>query len=317
MEVEGAQAGQTLTETAMGLALFNIARFRFTAIANSEIQFSAHKAPAYKGSTFHGGFGHALNHVSPTFYRYFYPPAGAGDPPKPFVVTPPLEEKPAYAPGERLQFELGLFGAATQHFPICFGAFEALGQHLGLGRNNGRYTIEQVEYFSAAGQPQLLYRQGQWRFAQHTVTGQAIAAAGSAVTCRRITLQLQTRLRLKDNGRIVSHGPAFSQLLDRLLGRLHTLATFHQGSELLPRPERNRLLAHAEEVQTEHANVRWDDWQRYSERQKESMKFGGLLGEITYAGELDPFMPYLRLGEWVHLGGKTSFGLGKYVLNSS
>jgi len=42
------------------------------------------------------------------------------------------------------------------------------------------------------------------------------------------------------------------------------------------------------------------------------MKFGGLLGTITYAGDLEPFIPYLALGEWIHIGGKTSFGLGKY-----
>ena len=120
--MECSSAGQFSTETATGRASFSIARFRFTAIADTEIQFSAYQAPAYKGSTFHGGFGHALKHVSPAFYRYFYPPPGAGDPPKPFVVMPPLDEKSSYAPSERFQFELGLFGTATQHFPICFGA---------------------------------------------------------------------------------------------------------------------------------------------------------------------------------------------------
>ncbi len=42
------------------------------------------------------------------------------------------------------------------------------------------------------------------------------------------------------------------------------------------------------------------------------MKFGGLLGSISYEGDLAPFMPYLALGEWLHVGGKTSFGLGRY-----
>ncbi|NOZ51787.1 MAG: CRISPR system precrRNA processing endoribonuclease RAMP protein Cas6 [Gammaproteobacteria bacterium] len=62
------------------------------------------------------------------------------------------------------------------------------------------------------------------------------------------------------------------------------------------------------------SNTRWDDWSRpqHSDLQKEQMKFGGLLGTITYAGDLEPFIPYLALGEWIHIGGKTSFGLGKY-----
>jgi CRISPR/Cas system endoribonuclease Cas6 (RAMP superfamily) len=44
------------------------------------------------------------------------------------------------------------------------------------------------------------------------------------------------------------------------------------------------------------------------------MKFGGLTGDISYTGELQAFMELLQLGEWLHIGGKTSFGLGKYEL---
>jgi CRISPR/Cas system endoribonuclease Cas6 (RAMP superfamily) len=45
------------------------------------------------------------------------------------------------------------------------------------------------------------------------------------------------------------------------------------------------------------------------------MSFGGLLGEIGYAGELAPFIPWLTLGQWTGIGGKTSFGLGLYNLD--
>ncbi len=38
------------------------------------------------------------------------------------------------------------------------------------------------------------------------------------------------------------------------------------------------------------------------------------MGEITYSGNLQPFMKMLYLGEWLHVGGKSSFGLGKYEL---
>ena len=41
------------------------------------------------------------------------------------------------------------------------------------------------------------------------------------------------------------------------------------------------------------------------------------MGSINYRGDLDPYLPYLALGEWVHLGNKSSFGLGKYVLQNA
>ncbi len=42
------------------------------------------------------------------------------------------------------------------------------------------------------------------------------------------------------------------------------------------------------------------------------MKMGGFMGEITYKGDFEPFRPYIRLGEHVHVGKGSSFGLGRY-----
>jgi len=42
------------------------------------------------------------------------------------------------------------------------------------------------------------------------------------------------------------------------------------------------------------------------------MALGGFVGTATFEGDLAPFVPFLRLGEIVHLGKGISFGLGKY-----
>ncbi len=42
------------------------------------------------------------------------------------------------------------------------------------------------------------------------------------------------------------------------------------------------------------------------------MKLGGFVGRITFEGDLTPFLPYIRIGEAVHVGKATSFGLGRY-----
>ena len=44
------------------------------------------------------------------------------------------------------------------------------------------------------------------------------------------------------------------------------------------------------------------------------MKLGGLIGELSYVGDLKPFLPFLKMTEVFHVGKGTSFGLGRYKL---
>ena len=58
----------------------------------------------------------------------------------------------------------------------------------------------------------------------------------------------------------------------------------------------------------------WDDWGRYSTRQEQRVKLGGFLGQVTYAGNLDEFMPLLLARGMVHMGKGTVFGNGQYTM---
>ena len=52
-------------------------------------------------------------------------------------------------------------------------------------------------------------------------------------------------------------------------------------------------------------------WERYSNRQEKRLKMGGFMGDITFEGELAEFLPFLRLGEYLHVGKGTVYGLGE------
>jgi CRISPR/Cas system endoribonuclease Cas6 (RAMP superfamily) len=49
---------------------------------------------------------------------------------------------------------------------------------------------------------------------------------------------------------------------------------------------------------------------RYSWRRDVSHDLSGFVGEIVFEGELEPFLPYLRLGEYLHVGKNAVFGNG-------
>ncbi len=44
------------------------------------------------------------------------------------------------------------------------------------------------------------------------------------------------------------------------------------------------------------------------------MKLGGIIGTVTYTGQFTPFLPFILLGEFVHIGKNTTFGLGRYQI---
>ncbi len=59
------------------------------------------------------------------------------------------------------------------------------------------------------------------------------------------------------------------------------------------------------------ADLRWLDWERWSQRQNAAMKLGGLVGTLTLEGDVAPFAPLLRAAEVLHAGKGATFGLGK------
>ncbi|MBD3373954.1 CRISPR system precrRNA processing endoribonuclease RAMP protein Cas6, partial [candidate division KSB1 bacterium] len=55
--------------------------------------------------------------------------------------------------------------------------------------------------------------------------------------------------------------------------------------------------------------------ERYSATQKRKHPLYALTGSAELCGNLQPFMPLLKTGEVIHIGGSTGQGLGKYRLS--
>ncbi len=288
---------------------------RFHLLTITPLQLSA-----YKGSTFHGAFGWALRRLYRPLYDLLYEPAATMSPagermalPKPFVLVPPLETQCEYPPGSRLSCDLLLIGPACYSLTACLCAFEHLGQE-GLGASRGRFELERVERLVPSGPPCLLLEKGP-SAVMHPgppTTSQEVIRGWENRDVDQVTLTFETRLRLKNDNRLLRTCPEFATFLERVIARINLLSGAYHGGPMIEHEVKHRLLARAKTVTVRSPDLVWDDWARYSGRQKEWMQFGGLLGSVTYEGDLKPFMPWLALGEWLHVGGKTSFGLGQY-----
>ncbi|HIC93763.1 MAG TPA: CRISPR system precrRNA processing endoribonuclease RAMP protein Cas6, partial [Anaerolineae bacterium] len=127
-------------------------------------------------------------------------------------------------------------------------------------------------------------------------------------------LHFLTPTRLKYNGRFLEDAPPFHVVVRTLLRRISSLSYFHCGRRW--ETDYRGWIERAQEVETETAEVRWVDWERYSTRQRQRMNLGGIRGRVTYAGELPPFLPLLRLGELIHVGKGATFGNGQYRMET-
>jgi len=120
-----------------------------------------------------------------------------------------------------------------------------------------------------------------------------------------------TPTRLKFDGNL-SPKPEFHIFFRNLLRRVSLLSYFHCGEELAL--DFKGLIESSREIKAKKENLSWFDWERYSNRQETKMKMGGFIGSITFEGDFEKFMPFLLLGEFIHVGKGTSFGLGKYKI---
>jgi CRISPR-associated endoribonuclease Cas6 len=314
------------------LAALSLLQVRITLRARDPLQL-----PLYKGSTLRGGFGtvfketvcvvehrdcaRCLLRARCAFPYVFdtpvpedaarlrkYPAA-----PHPFVFLPPLEEKTLYRPGEALAFDLTLIGKGADFLPYFIYTFERLGERRGLGKGRGRFAVESVTWLSPQGEEVLIYDSDSktLRNAFHAVTVQDLLPVSPTFNFVLFTLHFMTPTRLV-YAEALTPVPDFHILIRTLLRRVSNLAYFHCGTKL--DLDFRGLIAAAEQVETVTSDLRWYDWERYSARQDARMKLGGFIGRVTYRGNLQPFLPLLRLGEVVHVGKGTSFGLGKYVI---
>lgn len=268
------------------------------------------------------------------------------DIPRPFVIKPPLETKETYLPGERLSFDLVLVGRIKDYLPYFIVTFKELSQ-AGLGRDRAPVELSSVDHVGCDGVSVPVYTREDnlvrpptvaisWAdlCGSHDVVNDSANAlhggarradtqvgpyrdnsaciphaGGGRVT--RITLRFLTPTMLRADG-MLARRPAFGPLAKRLRDRINALSYFYCGAGL--DIDFKKFGDETDKIKTMDDSTRWVESSRYSRRREVTHDLSGFVGEVTFEGELGPFVPYLKLGQYLHVGKNAVFGNGWYQI---
>ena len=313
---------------------FRFARYRFTYTVQEPL-----KMPPYKGNVFRSRFGYILRDIACVgsdqqcqkqcqfpdrcvYSKCFETPVPDDSPmlrgqpfaPHPFILQPPRTGQLEYAPGDTFACNMILIGEAINLLPWMVFTFDQIGKRrIGLRGERGQCQLEKVESLPAYcnHEPQTIYTaETEMLTDDGLILGLDDVMDSAPHVTDAIELEFITHTSIKVNGKWTSH-LTFEHFLRNLLRRIRFLSYFHCGEDL--DVDAHGLIAAAGAV-THQPNFRWHRADRYSYRAEKSVPMDGFTGPIRFSGELEPFLPFIYLGEYLHIGHHTAFGHGQYRL---
>ena len=295
--------------------------------------------PGYKGYPLRGSLGHSLKYAMEAVgkcpsegrciekacaeynscpYTQAFVKKGAL---RPCVVEPPLKKKMEYSSRDVIALNLILFGFGIAYLPYYILAMR-IAEQFGIGPGRGRFRLKHVVSANEI-ERQLVYLSGKDTEARNTYLpidfNYILDLCPSSVYQVEIRFLTPTHLKA-DNETARLKGPdfrlPFELLFKRLLSRLWRLSRYYSGDQPGWEWDHTNLLEQAREVRCIEAKlVVEDDNVRSSSRTNELGILPGFTGKVVYEGKaLSMLLPYLKLGEYTHVGNQTSFGLGKYIV---
>ena len=264
--------------------------------------------------------------------------------PHPFIIEPPPEKRMGYKPGNELNFGLTLIGKAIDYLPYFIYTFDELG-NIGIGKGRGKYTLKAVwqkrtnsspaassrtipteendiQIYSSDTKKLTSFNPETLAITPSPLMGEGKGEGDPSTNTKSpndkdnhksaLTLNFLTPTRIYYCGNLTCD-LEFNILIRQLLRRISMLSYFHCGVD----PSQwdfKGIINKSKDVTIRNKSLRWHNWQRYSARQEQKINMGGFVGDITYEGNLAPFLALIKAGEILHVGKGSTFGLGRYEM---
>jgi len=228
----------------------------------------------------------------------FYPPDYSNIR-KPFVIMPPVTHREIFNEGEEIEFHLTLIGkACNPNYLIKYfaPAFEALGCFTGIGRGRGKQSNEYPGRYRLS-RIYSLDKENMWKEVFSHNRG------FSKINSKLYNLQTLPVIKVNSGLSIGWRTPfyyhinpplQFPQFWDAVFQRLQPLNFFYGDGTSGDKAEWNRLKSLSNNIKLIKDKYRL---------------------VMNYEGDMIPFMPYIIMTSYLHIGSQVSSGYGSFFFH--
>ncbi len=202
---------------------------------------------------------------------------------------------------------LSIFAKGFEYLPYLLLVFERMGR-FGLGPNRTHFDLDQVLYYSSTNQDWQVLDQK----SPPTEVNMRLKIQNNAPE-DKVTVCFYTPSTIVSNNK-VSYYIHFQELIRALLRRISMLSVVHDNQTL--DLDFENLKKGSDDIKILHSDLKLESLERYSRKQSKKLYMRGMTGNITYQGNLQPYIELLNLGQWTGVGKHTMFGFGKYIIES-
>lgn len=243
------------------------------------------------------------------------------NPARPFAIRPPLntriEQSQSLENGHCFTFQIVLFGDAAGYIPYIVQAVYRIGK-LGIGSGRGRFrllSVKEKNPFTRA--TANLYTAGSsLQPATQPILSADIEASANQLPTDRLGIHFLTPAQITQEGRTLK-SLQLPSIIARLLERCQAIEAVYSDTNKTHETWRDlhfNLSQAANNLQVERDDTRWVDvWSR-SGRTGHLDNIGGLVGTITFVGDIAPLRYWLAYGQLLHVGKNAVKGNGWYEI---
>jgi|GEM_PF-1817844 len=232
-----------------------------------------------------------------------------------YIVEPPEDLKTNYKANNPFNFNLTLIGK-TQNFALKYyiDSLIKMGD-LGLGEDRSKFQLRTIR--DSLNNKSLYTYQDGFNF-YHTLESDLSGIELLNIPIKKAFLRFITYTDISYHGREIK-GPdlPFAALFSTIFTRLRDLSNIYNRWDFLKGFPYKEFIEKAKKIESHYPKLENHSFDKTSLRTDKTYPIKGLMGEISYEGEITPFLPFLIIGLYTHVGAKTDYGQGQYEFRIS